>query len=92
MKCCPFCMGEIPGAARKCQHCGEWVIATPDNLPIGDLGQVANKLINYKIITGMIGLIIFLLFFLFVWLPGFNQVRSAFPAANQPTITFTPNR
>ena len=27
MKKCPFCLTEIPDAAQKCQHCGEWVNA-----------------------------------------------------------------
>ena len=22
---CPYCLAEIPPAARKCQHCGEWL-------------------------------------------------------------------
>ncbi len=22
---CPFCRADIPGSARKCRHCGEWV-------------------------------------------------------------------
>lgn len=24
MATCPFCLSEIPAAARKCKHCGEW--------------------------------------------------------------------
>lgn len=23
---CPFCRGEVPGDAKKCRHCGEWLV------------------------------------------------------------------
>lgn len=26
MKSCPYCFGEIADDARKCKHCGEWVV------------------------------------------------------------------
>lgn len=25
MKRCPYCLGDVEDAARKCVHCGEWV-------------------------------------------------------------------
>jgi hypothetical protein len=92
MKQCPFCMGQIPDAAVKCQHCGEWVERRPMG---GDqqmlLSDVANKFINYKIITGVVGLIVFLIFFLLFWLPTFNRVQSGFPSSGgqPPTIQIT---
>lgn len=30
---CKFCNAEIPADAKKCQHCGEWVNKSEDNLP-----------------------------------------------------------
>jgi hypothetical protein len=26
-KTCPYCLGEVPVAAKKCRHCGEWMMA-----------------------------------------------------------------
>lgn len=33
VKQCPYCLGEIPAEASKCQHCGEWVEAPPPQEP-----------------------------------------------------------
>lgn len=26
MMLCPFCKGEVPDGAQKCQHCAEWLV------------------------------------------------------------------
>jgi hypothetical protein len=85
MKQCPFCMGQIPDDARKCQHCGEWVDSSPASGVRNDLGRAANKYVNFRIVTGVIGLIIFLLFLLLVWIPGWNRVQSNQPSG-MPTV------
>lgn len=77
MKQCPLCLGEIPDQAVKCRHCGEWVDGRPTGAQ-SDLGQVANRYINYKIAMTIIGLILSLLFFLFIWLPGWNRAQKGF--------------
>lgn len=30
---CPFCNGEISPEAKKCKHCGEWVVKEEDLFP-----------------------------------------------------------
>ena len=87
--------GQIPDAAVKCQHCGEWVdgrrssqinLGPVDLGSESSLGDAANRYINYKIIMGVIGLIVFLLFFVCIWLPGFNSVQQhmqTYPSPNQ---------
>ena len=89
MKQCPFCMGQIPDAAVKCQHCGEWVerrSSSEDHLSLGD---AANRYIKYKIVMGVLGLIVFLIIFFAFWLPSFNRMQNG-PSLGgpPPTIQF----
>ena len=77
MKQCPFCMGQIPDAAVKCQHCGEWA----DGRASGgesELGRAANRFISFKIKMTVVSLILALLFFFLVWLPRWNKARRDF--------------
>jgi uncharacterized membrane protein YvbJ len=77
VKQCPFCMGQVPDAALKCQHCGEWL----DGRASGgesELGRAANRYINLKIAMTVIGLILALLFFFLIWLPGWNKAHRDF--------------
>jgi hypothetical protein len=39
------------------------------------LGEAANRYVSFQIVAGVVGLIIFLVFFLGFWLPGFLEVR-----------------
>jgi hypothetical protein len=69
-------MGQVPDAAVKCQHCGEWL----DRRSSGEseLGRAANRFVNFKIAMAVVGLIIALLFFFLVWLPGWNEAHRDF--------------
>ena len=31
---CPFCTGEVPAAAQKCRHCGEWLVPEAERTAI----------------------------------------------------------
>lgn len=77
MKQCPFCIGQIPDAAVKCQHCGEWVDGRA-HASESELGRAANRFINFKIAMTFVGLILGLLFFLLIWLPNWNRVHREF--------------
>jgi hypothetical protein len=86
---CQFCEGEISQTARKCRHCGEWVRGGPMKEPrwldghkdesvgraMGDFARIGWFAAKWYVAFTIIGFILFLLFFLFVWLPGFNEVR-----------------
>jgi len=40
---CPFCAEEIQADAKKCKHCGEWLIKSPQNIfhSVGDSSTTA---------------------------------------------------
>ncbi len=84
MKQCPYCLGQIPDAAAKCQHCGEWVEQRPASNDELGLGEAANRYINYKIVTGVLSLIVFLIFFLLFWLPNFIRMQNGPPFGGPP--------
>lgn len=84
VKQCPFCMGEIPDAAAKCQHCGEWVDGRARQT--GDLGRAANRYVSFSIIMGAVVVVLILLFFFLFWLPNWNKMQSDFDKfPNMPT-------
>jgi uncharacterized membrane protein YvbJ len=77
VKQCPLCLGQIPDAALKCQHCGEWI----DGRAAGgssELGRALNRLISVKIAIALIGLVLALLFFFLIWLPERNKFQRDF--------------
>ena len=79
MKKCPFCLGEIPDAAAKCQHCGEWVNRpSPAADEDQSLGRAANRYVSFKMVMGVLAFIIALIFFFLVWLPGWNRAHRNF--------------
>ena len=83
MKTCPFCFGDVPDAALKCQHCGEWIERPPTRLTGGSddddsVGRAANRYVSFQMIMGVIGLLLFLLMFLFVILPHIGQTGGGF--------------
>jgi len=87
MKKCPFCMGQIPDAAVKCQHCGEWVDGRVSGSE-SELGRAVNRFINLRIGMAVVGLIpVLLLFFLF-WLPNWNRMHRDFN--NAPIAPWLP--
>jgi hypothetical protein len=53
------------------------------------LGQAANRYVSYRMVMGVIGAIIFIIFFLVMTSSMNRQSSSPFP---QPTFTITPNR
>ena len=48
------------------------------------LGSAAERYVSFQMTTSIIGLLIFLLFFFFVWLPGFQKATGGFQ--EQPGI------
>ena len=99
-KQCPYCMGTIPAAAQKCEHCGEWVNRPPREADrdTGTLksffeGETLDETLNsgvkwyikYRIVMTIIGFVIFLIFFLGVWLPGWTRANRDF---NRPPGSF----
>jgi hypothetical protein len=85
MKTCPYCLAEIPDEARKCKHCGEWVVAPPANATppndaeqrqrdaerrhLEDLGRAANRYVDHENTKTIIGAIVFIVILVFVFLP-----------------------
>jgi hypothetical protein len=43
------------------------------------LGKAANRYVSLQMVMAVIGIILFLIFFLTVFLPGFNRVNSGMP-------------
>jgi uncharacterized membrane protein YvbJ len=77
MKQCPFCIGQIPDAAVKCQHCGDWV----DGRKSGgesELARTVNRLLKLKLAMMVVGLIAAVLLFFFLWLPHWNSMQRHF--------------
>lgn len=63
MKNCPYCLAEIDSAARKCQHCGEWVSSpkqqTQSGISKADLDEslkTVNFIARWKIIGAVISI------------------------------------
>jgi hypothetical protein len=92
-KDCPYCLGKVPSAARKCQHCGEWLTErhVPDPLSHGtikdffesdNLDDTLNTglkwYVKYRIMMAAIGFVVFLIFLLGVWLPNYNKIQNDF--------------
>lgn len=40
MKKCPYCLAEIDVEARKCKHCGEWVVERPADAPVPEPAEL----------------------------------------------------
>ncbi|RYG64221.1 hypothetical protein EON77_20010, partial [bacterium] len=85
MKTCPYCLAEIADEARKCKHCGEWVV-TPTASPtqtddaerrareaerqqLADLGRAANRYVDHENTKTVIGGIVFVIVLVFFFLP-----------------------
>ena len=78
MKQCPLCLGQIPDAAVKCQHCGEWVDGRGTSGGGDQLGRAANRYVSFTIVMGVIGLIVALFFVFVIWLPQWNRMERNF--------------
>ncbi len=66
---CPFCAEEIQDEARKCKHCGEWLVSVPDQPDASNLRKISSvqsephsrflfgRLILYSIVGVLIGVV-----------------------------------
>ena len=53
---CPYCKGEIPAGASKCQHCGEWLDPkTRDRVAVESGAGLAFKVLF--VVVGLIALV-----------------------------------
>src|SRR4051794_30776872 len=69
LKTCPLCMGQIPDAAVKCQHCGEWVDGRPPAAPTDQIGDAANRWVSNSTALGWAGFALAACVIVFVALP-----------------------
>ena len=90
---CPYCLGEVPDGARKCQHCGEWLTehdrpaATQHSLVLDqDIAKGVKWYLEFRIIGAIIGLVVFLVFLFAVILPSFH---AATPLPLNPAPVFS---
>ena len=86
---CRYCFGDVNSKAQKCQHCGEWLKqAQPNEREDGlidtfvnskNLNQTVNSGIKlyagYYIISGVVGLILFIVMFIFIMGKGSEMER-----------------
>jgi hypothetical protein len=91
MKNCRFCTAEIPDEAAKCMHCGEWVEGKSTGAVQGK-EQTLNIRVEptefqktmfkgvfaFVIISGIVGLIVFLIFLFALFLPMWNKAQQGF--------------
>jgi type II secretory pathway pseudopilin PulG len=60
MKICPYCKGEVPKAAIKCRHCGEFLEKPPGRpgpqFATEMQGKSSNSLATVALVMGIIGL------------------------------------
>lgn len=75
VKSCPFCLGQIPYAAMKCQHCGEWVDGRPPQAPTDPLGRAANQYVRNWTALRWAGFALAVLVVLVVFLPVSCQMQ-----------------
>jgi hypothetical protein len=83
MASCPFCLGDVPEGARKCQHCGEWLTARPRPQGLAgffksdDLDDTLNAglqtYVKFRIVMSAIGFAVFLIILFGVVLPSFSR-------------------
>jgi hypothetical protein len=79
MKTCPYCIAAIPDEARKCQHCGEWVVTPPtreerpsndaERQKLDELGRAANRYVDHENTKTIVGAIIAIFVLVFFFLP-----------------------
>jgi len=56
LKDCPYCLAEIPSQAKKCSHCGEWIIKGSVNS--GKLCYFYSKILAILNVIGICGIVI----------------------------------
>ena len=69
-------MGQVPDAAVKCQHCGEWVDGRPSGPPADGIGHAANRWVSNSTALGWAGLALAVFVVLVVFLPMSCEMRS----------------
>lgn len=77
MKICPFCKGNVPDEALKCQHCGEWVDGRPST-PRSELGLAAHRFVNAWIAVTVISLLFVAWLLWYFAIPNMMAVRRQF--------------
>jgi hypothetical protein len=101
MPTCPFCEGQISSTALKCKHCGEWVRPPAERTGAGgappvarrsgyddpdeSLGRAANRYVSFSMVTGGIGLVLFLIIFFTIFVPVMCSDRGG-PFRSQPNL------
>ena len=87
---CKYCFGDVKPKAQKCQHCGEWLRQASsrgsddgliDNfVKSKNLNQTVNSGIKlyagYYIISGIVGLVIFIIAFIYIAGKGNDMERN----------------
>jgi hypothetical protein len=73
---CPYCLGDVPGEARKCMHCGEWLKTPPRNpstwfgrlwnggMTTDDVVEGVRWYVKYRIVMSVVGAVIGIIAFI----------------------------
>lgn len=95
MKKCPYCLAEVDPAARKCQHCGEW-ISTPEKhtesgiskAELDESLKTVNFIAQWKIIGAVISIPIVIIFLLVFASAGSGSKQWSKPKTFEDTLAY----
>lgn len=77
MKRCPFCKGQVPDEALKCQHCGEWTDGRGGGAR-SELGRAAMRFVNVYLAASVVALLLAIFLFCYFVFPSMMAVRRDF--------------
>jgi len=77
MKICPFCKGNAPDDALKCQHCGEWLDGRSSTAR-SELGMAARRFVNVWIAVTILSVLFVAWLMWFFIVPNMMAVRHEF--------------